>query len=578
MSDQTRGVIFVIAVVAITFIWLHFFQPPSPPPQKAGPVAGKTVAGQQNPGAGTVQPSASVSGARGAAPAPAAAANIPAVQAAAERNIVVESSLYRVELSNHGGVVRSWTLKNYLNDQKPPRPLDLVNSDASEELGWPLSLMLSDPQLEAKANSALYEATPGTDSLAAPSDVTFHWSDGHLDVTKKLKFTRDYQLSIDVSASFDGRPLAPAVEWLGGFGDKAVYKASQLVTVFYKQGDNLTSLQYRKLGVPGNQTQPFEQSGPMQFTGIMDQFFTAAFIPDGADLALWHWTQWHHYTNSDNQPAADPTAEIAVGATSAGPVKARLYVGPKDLAILSRLQPSLEGLVNFGWFSIISKALLFSLQWLHRYIPNWGWSIVVLTLVINFAVFPLKISSWRSMQHMQKLAPEMRQIQDKYKKYSMTDPRRKGQQDEIAALYQRHGINPLAQMSGCLPMLLQMPIWWALWRVLTGAIELRHAPWIFWIHDLSVRDPFYVLPIVMAITMYLMTRMTPQTAAVDPSQQRMMRLMPLLFAAFFFTYASGLNLYMFTSNLVGVGQQYYLNRTRPLPTNSPFKNKGQKKK
>jgi YidC/Oxa1 family membrane protein insertase len=143
----------------------------------------------------------------------------------------------------------------------------------------------------------------------------------------------------------------------------------------------------------------------------------------------------------------------------------------------------------------------------------------------------------------------------------------------MAELYQRHGINPLAQMGGCLPMLLQMPIWYALWRVLTGAIELRHAPFVFWIHDLSAKDPFYILPIAMAITMYLMTKMTPQSAAVDPAQQKMLSFMPLMFAAIFFTYASGLNLYMFTSNLVGVGQQYYLNRTRPLPTNSKFKNK-----
>jgi YidC/Oxa1 family membrane protein insertase len=576
MSEQTRGVVFVVLVIAITFIWMHFFQPPAPPAQKPSQVAGKTVAGQ-TPGAGSAQPSAESGVAQPAASAaPAVAPHIPMVQATAEKNIVVESSLYRVELSNHGAVVRSWKLKNYFDDQKPPRPLDLVNPDAAQELGWPFSLMLSDPQLEARANSALYEVTPGSENLSAPAEITFHWSDGRLEVTKKLKFTQDYQMSIEVSASLDGRPLAPAISWRGGFGDKAVYKASQLLTVFYKQGDTLNLLQYKKLGVPGSQIQPLEQSGPLQFAGMMDQFFTAAFIPDGSDLSLWHWTQWHHYTGSDNQPVADPAAEIAVGATSAGPLRARLYVGPKDLAILARLQPSLEGLINFGWFGVISKALLFALQWLHHYIPNWGWAIVVLTLVINFAVFPLKMKSWRSMQEMQKIAPEMRQIQDKYKKYSMTDPRKKGMQEEMLALQQRHGISPLASVSGCLPMLLQMPIWWALWRVLTGAIELRHAPWILWIHDLSVRDPFYILPIAMAITMYFSMSMTPQSAAIDPAQQKMLRFMPLTFAAIFFTYASGLNLYMFTSNLVGVGQQYYLNRTRPLPSNSPFKNKKKK--
>jgi YidC/Oxa1 family membrane protein insertase len=569
MSDQTRGIIFVVIVIAVTFIWMHYFQPPVPPPQNRTQVAGKPV-----PGGGSTQlPPAQSAGQTTARAAPATAPKIPVVQATAEKNIIVESALYRVELSNHGGVVRSWKLKKYFDDQKTPQPLDLVNSDVAQELGWPLSLLLSDPQLEARANSALYDVTPGSENLDAPAEITFHWSDGHLDVTKKLKFQLDYLLSIEVSASLDGQPLAPAVAWRGGFGDKAAYKSTQYLNVFYKQADSLTLLQFKKLGVPGNQIQPFEQSGPMQFTGIMDQFFAATFIPDGTDLALWHWTQWHHFVGPDNQPASEPAAEIAVGAMAPGLLKARMFVGPKDLALLQKVQPSLEALINFGWFGVIGKPLLFALQWLNRYISNWGWDIVVLTLVINIAVFPLKMKSWRSMQAMQKLAPEMRQIQDKYKKYSMTDPRKKGMQDEMAELYQRHGINPLAQMGGCLPMLLQMPIWYALWRVLTGAIELRHAPFVFWIHDLSAKDPYYVLPIAMAITMYLMTKMTPQSAAVDPAQQKMLSFMPLMFAAIFFTYASGLNLYMFTSNVVGVGQQYYLNRTRPLPTNSKFKNK-----
>jgi YidC/Oxa1 family membrane protein insertase len=575
MSDQTRGIIFVIAVVVVTFVWVKWFQPP--PPKTPPSVAGKMTPGQ-NPGSASNQPGAMQAAAQaGSGAAVANAPKIAAVQASGEQTVVVESPLYRVELSNRGGVVRSWTLKQYFDDQKPPHPLDLVNPSNAQELGWPMSLMLPDQQLESQANSALYEVTPSLSNVTAPAEVDFHWSDGHLDVTKKLKFEPGYQLAIEVSASLNGQPLAPAVTWRGGFGDKEVYQASQLVTVFYKQGDSLNLLQYKKFGVPGNQIQPFQQSGPLQFGGIMDQFFAATFIPDGSDLTLWHWIQWHHFTGSDNQPGAEPAAEIAVGAMANGPVKARLFVGPKDLGILAKVQPSLEALVNFGWFSVISKALLFALQWLHRYVTNWGWAIVVLTLVINIIVFPLKMKSWRSMQDMQKIAPEMRQIQDRYKKYSMTDPRRKGQQDELAALYQREGISPLAQMSGCLPMLMQMPIWWALWRVLTGAIELRHAPWILWVHDLSVRDPWYVLPVAMAITMYISTAMTPQSAAVDPAQQRMMKLMPLMFVAFFFRYAAGLTLYMFTSNIVAVGQQYYLNRTRPLPTNSPFKNKGKKK-
>ena len=226
-------------------------------------------------------------------------------------------------------------------------------------------------------------------------------------------------------------------------------------------------------------------------------------------------------------------------------------------------------LINFGWTQYIAKPLLWILQTLHTKVPNWGWCIVLMTLVINIAMFPLKMKSWRSMQKMQKVGPEIRQIQDRYKKYSMSDPRKKKMNEEVMAVYSREGINP---MGSCLPMLFQMPIWWALWRVLNGAIELRHAPWMGWIHDLSAMDPYYILPIGMTIMMYLMTKMTPQTTT-DPAQQKMMALMPLMMGFIFFRLSSGLNLYMFTSNLVGIGQQYYLNKSEPMPAKGKFKKK-----
>jgi YidC/Oxa1 family membrane protein insertase len=339
--------------------------------------------------------------------------------------------------------------------------------------------------------------------------------------------------------------------------------------VFYQQGGKLNLLPYKKLGVSGNQSQPALEAGPLEVAGIEDQFFAAAFIPNGTDdFSLWHWTK-NRTVTVDGKQESQPVAEMAAGSAQAVPLHVTMYVGPKDLALLGKVQPSLEGLVNFGWTGVIAKPLLLFLQWLYRYIPNYGWVIVVLTLIINFALFPLRMTSWRSMQKMQKVAPEIRSIQDRYKKYGMTDPRKRKMNEEVMAVYQREGINP---MGSCLPMMLQMPIWWALWRALTGAIELRHAPWILWIHDLSAKDPYYILPIAMAITMYLMTKMTPQMAT-DPAQQKMTMWMPLMFAAFFFTLSSGLNLYMFTSNLVGVGQQYYLNRSQPLPSRSKFKKK-----
>jgi len=568
MNDQIRAVVFILLALLILFTWGHFFKPPVPAPQQT-PLGNAQTA----PGAsGGSQASAAGMSAQQAVTSKAPSAG--AVQAAEEKTTVVESQLYRVEFSNRGGVVRSWKLKKYLTDQKPPRPLDLVNADAANQLGWPFSQVLTDKQLEAQVNSGLYEVTPAASGasgeLQAPADVTFHWSDGHVDVVKKLSFTPDYELTVECTVTVDGKPVPAAIAWRGGFGDKEVYNAAQLVTVFYKQNDKLNLLQYKKLGISGNQAEPTVQSGPLEYLGVEDQFFTATFIPDGTNLSLWHWMQ-NHDVLVEGKTVGEPEAEMAAGTTEPAVLKARVYVGPKDLTLLSKVKPPLEELVQFGWTGIIAKPIFEILKWIYRFVPNYGWAIVILTLIINMAIFPLKMKSWRSMQKMQKVAPEVRQIQDRYKKYSMSDPRKKKMNEEVMAVYSREGINP---MGSCIPMLFQMPIWWALWRVLNGAIELRHAPWIGWIHDLSAKDPYYILPIAMTITMYLTTKMTPQTTA-DPSQQKMMQFMPLFMGVIFFRLSSGLNLYMFTSNLVGMGQQYYLNRTEPLPSRSKFKKKNE---
>ncbi len=577
MSDQVRAILFVVLVVLITFVWLHFYKPPVTSPEKPAQTISQNV-----PGISRAQP-----GTEAALSATPERVSTPRVEASAEKIITIESPLYHVELSNRGAVVRSWTLKKYLDDQKPPRPLDLVNENAAEELGFPFSLQLSDSQLESDANTGLYEVqtTDGSSEASktpvvpadahafeAPVRVTFHWANGHLDIAKTLSFRPDYQMSLDASATLDGKPLACGIAWRGGFGDRTVYRASQLVSVFYQQGGSLSAIQYKKLGVSGNSTQPFQQPGAMEFAGIEDQFFTAAFIPDGTDLYLSHWTQWHHFV-ANGQQTAEPMAEMAVGSAAPGPVKIRAYVGPKDLALLGKVQPSLEGLVQFGWTGVIAKPMLFILQWLYRLIPNYGWSIVVLTLGLTMALLPIRIWTFHSMRKMQVVAPEMKAIQDRYRKYSMTDPRRSKMNEEIMAMYAKHGLSPWSQVGGCLPMLLQIPFLWAFYRMLAGAIELRHAPWIFWIHDLSAKDPYYVLPIAMAVTTYLSTKLMPTAATVDPAQQRMMALMPLMLAFIFFQLSSGLNLYYFTSNLVSVGQQLYLNRTQPLPTRSKFKKK-----
>jgi len=236
-------------------------------------------------------------------------------------------------------------------------------------------------------------------------------------------------------------------------------------------------------------------------------------------------------------------------------------VGPKSVDELKAVRPPLDGLTQYGWWGFIAEPLFYTLRWLYRYVPNYGWAIVLITIAINMVMFPLKVKSMRSMQKMQIVGPEIKSIQERYKKYGMRDPRKAEMNKEVMAVYQREGINPLGS---CWPMLIQMPIWFGLYRMLASSIELRHAPWIGWIHDLSAHDPYYILPILMTVTMYLMQKMTP-SPGVDPAQARMMGMMPLIFGAMFMRSPSGLALYILSSNLIAMGQQWYLYRTTPLP-------------
>ena len=548
LSDEKRMVLAFVLMILILVVWTKFYKPPAAPPSKPASAATVGSAGAPTTPGMTAPQSAPIAPPTGA------------VQASAEEPIIVDSKLYHVQLSNRGASVRSWKLNNYLNDENPPKPLELVNISAAQQLdAWPFSITLDDPQLESKANTALYQLSlPGT-TFQAPVELTFHWSDSHLDVAKKLKFSADYQVELDASASLDGKALPIAIAWRGGFGDIAIAQQSQIVTVFYSQNQKLNLLQYKKLGVPDHQEQRALQPGTLDYAGIEDQFFAAAFLPNGSGVNLWHWVDQHDVVQ-DGKPAKEPEPQMAVGSATPGPVSTRVFVGPKDLHILAGLKPPLEELVQFGWFGIIAKPLLEILQWTHRYVPNWGWAIVVLTIVINAALFPLKVKSWRSMKKMQKVAPEVQQIQNRYKKYSMNDPRKRKMNEEVMAVYQREGINPFGS---CLPMLVQFPFLLAFYRMLGGAIELRHAPWFGWIHDLSAHDPYYILPIAMTLTMYFMQKMTPMTTT-DPTQQKMMTFMPLFMGVIFFRLSSGLNLYYFTSNLVGIAQQYYLIKTHPL--------------
>ncbi len=228
----------------------------------------------------------------------------------------------------------------------------------------------------------------------------------------------------------------------------------------------------------------------------------------------------------------------------------KVYFGPKELGLLRSVDPALDHVVDFGWFTVFAYPILKVLKWIYEFIHNYGFAIILLTILLKIVTFPLTYKSMKSMKEMAKIQPQLQRLREKYK------DDREALNREMMQLMRSHGYNPMA---GCLPMLIQMPVFFALYRVLYGSIELYHAPFALWIHDLAAKDPYYVTPVLLSITMFLQQRLTPNTAT-DPAQKRMMQMMPLIFGAFMISLPSGLTIYMLTNALASIVQQLFLNK------------------
>jgi YidC/Oxa1 family membrane protein insertase len=554
-SEKRLLLIFLISFVFMLLAQplLKKYFPTPPPPQKIAQTE------QQTPPA----PPASK-----AASSTAAIPTSPAVtkQAAGETETVIESNLYRVTFTNRGGQVKSWILKKFDNDAENG-PLDLVNPTTAALYGYPLSLYTYDDSLRERLNSALYVATQDG------RQITFEYSDQDLTVRKTFKFDDTYVVKADASITYKGSPKETLLAWPSGFGDQtspAFYATSLLTYQFNKNIERVAprcgfSLFSKCTQVIGGGTIP----GPFHWAGPTDQYFAAVFIPDDPTAAsmvtLNHSMPIPKDPRKPQETVNVDVIGVAVGNLH-GAVSERLFAGPKELEVLQKIpvpgvsgaDNDLNGLVDFGWWGIIAKPLFVWLRWTyHHMIPNWGWAIVLQTLIISLALLPLRIAQMKSMLKMQRVAPQIKSIQEKYKKYSLRDPRKAAMNEEISALYKKEGVNPAG---GCLPLLIQMPFLFAYYRMLSTALDLRHAHWL-WIHDLSAPDPIYILPILMVISSLVTQRMTPQ-AGMDPAQQRMMNvMMPLMMGFIFFRLQAGLNLYYAVVNLISIAQQAVMNRT-----------------
>ncbi len=495
----------------------------------------------------------------------------------------MENDVARVTFSSEGAVAKSWILKGFTDESEKPqdkiswiltgfpdyggKPLDVINGKASTTLGFPMSLGLPDQELAKKLNSALFVATPGEAVLIPPAKLEFAFSDGRIQAKKAFSFTTGYEVQVEVSV-FDGQRYLPTeVIWPGGFGDHSLQPTMKesVTHIVYGTADEIEKEAQRKL----EQDKTVQE--PLQLAGMDDRYFAAILLPAASDQVSFKVGRrpWNPPGWTEDEPPKEAFA--ALMSRLPKPLSFRLFVGPKKLDVLKAVNPPLDRLVDFGWFSFVARPLFLGLCYIYdHWTQNYGWAIVLLTVLINLAMFPLRLKQIRSAQEMQRIAPLAKSIQDKYKGYKFNDPRKQKMNQEMMKLYKDHGVNPL---SGCLPMIIQLPFLYGFYRVLDLSIEMRHAPWILWVKDLSARDPLYILPSLMVITMFILQKMTP-VATADPAQQRMMMIMPIVFGFMFFSFASGLVLYWLTGNVISIGQQMLMNRFMPLRPVGPPPRKG----
>jgi YidC/Oxa1 family membrane protein insertase len=503
---------------AIVIVWFLLFPAPRPAPRPATattPVVTAPVAA----------PEAVTRATAPAVPAPPAARGTAA-------EVKLEGPGWRTVVDTRGAVLRSVVLTAYTD--AAGKPLELVREGG----GLPLAMASA-----GAWNEEPYVVTQRADG------VELRWSDGLGNwVEKRLSVGKgEYALNVDVRA---GGAAAAGVVVASGLASAAKQDTRQQLAgseAVVRVNGKLARVNPAKLPAPQR------ISGALEFAGVEDQYFLLALLPDDPLEAV------------TVSAAASPQGAVAQVAAlgSEGGVRGTLYLGAKEHATLAAYGRGLESTISFGVFSFLSVGFLVALRWIYGWAQNWGLAIVVLTAAIRVLLFPLNHKSAVAMKRMQTLQPKIKAIQERYQERAKKDPKaRERMNQETMELYRKEGVNP---MGGCLPMLIQLPILWALYSLFSAAIELRHAPFIFWIKDLSLKDPTYVTPILMTATMVVQQLLAPQVG--DPAQRRMFMLMPFIFGFMFINFPAGLVLYWLVNNILTIAQQMLTQRM--MDANAP---------
>ena len=560
-SQDNRSFLILMIVMISVIFGLQYWRSQHNP-QTASP---------DQPAAVSTPAAASTATQPASAAAPANTAT-PAVVAPAEISTVVENELYKITFSNRGGQVTSWILKNFKDTEG--HPLNLVHDGAAALYGYPLSLYTYDDALTKQLSSALYVAS-ATGTLEAPNTLTFKYAAGNISVTKTFTFGADYVVHADTEVLRDGSPIRALLSWPAGLGDTETaisYNGAQIDTSANGKDEHVS---FKK--VSGGNT----LAGPFDFAGLSDQYFAAVFLPDHpADASVVTLENKIDVTKVKRSnvsgktiPAKGsvllPVLGTAVGSLS-GHDQTSIFVGPKAIDVLKSIHTAdgntLQPLLDFGFFGPIGKYLFLGLRAVHSAIAphdegvhnySWGWAIVIFTIIINLVLLPLRVKGMQSALKMQRIQPQIDAIKAKYKNPKPTDPKAAEMNAEVMAMQKANGVSMLG---GCIPSLIQLPLLFAFFTMMTKVVELRQAHF-FWLPDLSSADPYHILPILMVITSFVAQFYTP-APGVDPQQQKMMAFMMPAFSGYMtWNYASGLALYWNIGNLVMIIQQQVMNRT-----------------
>jgi YidC/Oxa1 family membrane protein insertase len=558
--DTQRLILFVIFTFSGFLLWQAWQREHAPPPavvqKAAAPVPGQPVAPAKDlpvPSSATV-PAADASAAAPGVPTPAGAPVAPGGQ-----TVTVKTDLFTAEIDTAGGVITLVSLNRHRDATDPSKPYNVLQRNAERTFVAQAGL-IGDGLPNHRTH---YEVLPGPRELAPGSDsIELKLAATAPNGTKTVQVLTFHRGSYLIDASFDitnagSQPISPYAYFQFTRDTKhavvqsSMAPASYVGPVVYNEHDKFKKVDFKeidKLAAEPDRKSPYEKTADNGWVGMIEHYFVAAWLPSDEKK-----TPREFFTRKlDNGLYAAgvivPVGTIAPGAT--GEVRVPLYVGPQDQDVLAKTAKGLDLVVDYGIFTVLAAPLFWLLKFLHGIIGNWGWAIIVMTIMIKSAFYPLNAAAARSMGKMKLIAPKMKALQAQY----ANDKQQL--QIKMMEMYKTEKINPLG---GCLPILVQIPVFIALYWVLLSAVELRQAPWILWIHDLSAPDPYFVLPVIYAITAYLQVKLSP-TPISDPVQAKVMQIMPIAFSVLFIFFPAGLVLYWLVNNTLQIAQQWHMNR------------------